>query len=223
MSEVSQQPEEAKVKGVADIVFCFDCTGSMARCIDEIKKNVDTFISGIDGTSGQTTTDWRVRVVGYRDFNVDSEKIINNMPFVTSVEEFRSQLSLLKADGGGDEPESALDAMWYIVKETDWRNRCHRIVVMFTDATSLPVHKDTVDKFSVMGDQDFLVQEMANERIKLFLFCKDCETFEDMQTLPKSYIKLYADPVKEFMTADFNDILETIAKTVSKTVTEPVL
>ena len=30
-----------KLKGVADVVFCFDCTGSMSPVIENVKANVN--------------------------------------------------------------------------------------------------------------------------------------------------------------------------------------
>lgn len=216
MPEVQQQEQAIKVKGVVDLVFCFDCTMSMDKCIDQVKNNSQAFIDELKNQA-QMVPDWRVKAMGYRDFNADNEKIINHFSFVNDVPSFQNQLSQLRADGGGDNPESTLDALWYALKETDWREtgKCHKVIVLFTDDDTHPVHQDTIDRFGIMGDMDYLLQELANNRIKLFLFAKSCDNYDRFNLLPKASIKLYPDPRAEFVNADFKELLETIAKTVS--------
>lgn len=43
---IQKRPAQMKVKGVADIVFCFDCTGSMTEIITSVKENVEKLING---------------------------------------------------------------------------------------------------------------------------------------------------------------------------------
>ena len=214
MSEVIQQSRPIKNKGVADIVFCFDCTASMQPCIDKVKDNVHAFVNALKDQP-QVVLDWRVRAMGYRDFDVDSEKIINHFPFVKDADSFKEQLDKLEATGGGDSPESTLDALWYAFKKTDWREKCHKVIVLFTDADSKPVHPETVKTLGVTGDLRFLQQELMKSRIKLFLFGLSCDIYDQLGLTPKSEIKLYPNPKKEFATADFEKLLEMIAKTVS--------
>jgi len=60
----------AKTKGVADIVFVVDITGSMAPCIDALRKNIELFVDSLsrgDGNNVAPVRDWRCKVVGYRD------------------------------------------------------------------------------------------------------------------------------------------------------------
>ena len=40
---IQQRTGDAKVKGVADIVFVFDCTGSKKPYIDNVKENVSSW------------------------------------------------------------------------------------------------------------------------------------------------------------------------------------
>jgi hypothetical protein len=61
----------AKTKGVADLVFVVDVSGSMSTCIDALRKNIEAFIDSLsrgDGNSAAPVRDWRGKVVGYRDF-----------------------------------------------------------------------------------------------------------------------------------------------------------
>ena len=36
-------------KGVADVVFCLDASGSMAPCIDAVRRNLDAFLDALAG------------------------------------------------------------------------------------------------------------------------------------------------------------------------------
>jgi len=221
MSNVVQQ-KRPKIRGVADIVFCFDCTFSMQPCIDQVKNNVQTFVHEINNQP-QTVIDWRVRAMGYRDFNFDAEKIINHFPFVNDVASFTNQLAQLRAEGGDDLPESTLDALWYALKETKWRDKCHKVIVLFTDDDTLPVHKDTIARFNIVGDVDYLVQELMVNKISLFMFAKSCDAYDMFHSLPKnSKIMMYPNPRDDFKNADFKDILSMIAKTISQTVSARV-
>ena len=72
---IQQRTGDAKVKGVADVVFLFDCTGSMAPYIENVKDNVASLIKGFNGTPN-VKLDWRVRAMGYKDFFVDKDCLI---------------------------------------------------------------------------------------------------------------------------------------------------
>ena len=99
---IQQRTGDAKVKGVADVVFLFDCTGSMAPYIENVKENVASLIKGFNGTPN-VKLDWRVRAMGYKDFFVDSDCIINDFDFTSDADSFANdQLARLDADGGGN-------------------------------------------------------------------------------------------------------------------------
>lgn len=143
--------QQQKVKGVVDIVFLLDATGSMASCIDALKDNIHAFVSGLTAPDPNGTTvvqDWRAKVVGYRDYEVDGRHALVDQPFVNSVQAIRGQLDALEADGGGDEPESLLEALYAVATmpatergaeplPDHWRYRSSamRVVVVFTDAS----------------------------------------------------------------------------------------
>ena len=63
-----------KAKGIADIVFLIDVTGSMSHCIDALQANLQSFVQvmthgdGSPNSSGPLVSDWRIKVVGYRDY-----------------------------------------------------------------------------------------------------------------------------------------------------------
>ena len=161
---IQQRTGDAKVKGVADVVFLFDCTGSMDPYIDNVKNNVASLIKGFNATAN-VKLDWRVRAMGFKDFFVDKDCLINDFLFTDDADEFaNNQLARLRADGGGDEKESALDAIWYALKRSDWRPRCTKVIVLFTDAGTKGLHNRTMDELGVVDDVPYLQQELMKNK-----------------------------------------------------------
>ena len=193
----------AKTKGVADLVFLVDVTGSMSTCIDALRKNIEAFIDSLsrgDENNAAPVRDWRGKVVGYRDIeSADGEGLpwIVDNPFVRDASALKAQLSELKAEGGGDEPESLLDALYQVASmeatpkgaqgedPTRWRYRSDaaRVVVVFTDAS----FKETMSLPAAKGGslQDVANVVMAN-RIILSLFAPNFEGYDRLSQIDKS-------------------------------------
>jgi hypothetical protein len=193
----------AKTKGVADIVFLIDVSGSMAPCIDALRMNIEAFAESLsrgDANNAAPVKDWRAKVVGYRDLNSAASEgipwIVDN-PFVRDVAAVKAQLGTLQASGGGDEPESLLDALFKVasmeavpkgsqtVDPSKWRYRSDaaRVVVVFTDAS----FKETMGIPEAKGGslQDVANVIMAN-RIILSLFAPNFEGYDRLSQIDKS-------------------------------------
>jgi hypothetical protein len=192
-----------KTKGVADIVFMIDVSGSMEPCIDALRKNIEAFgesLSHGDANNAAPVKDWRAKVVGYRDLDsAEGEGIpwIVDNPFVRDVAALKAQLGGLRAMGGGDEPESLLDALFKVatmeavpkgsqtVDPNKWRYRSEaaRVVIVFTDAS----FKETMGIPEAKGGslQDVANVVMAN-RIILSLFAPNFEGYDRLSQIDKS-------------------------------------
>ena len=215
--QIKQKTSQVKMNGVADIVFCFDCTGSMTEIIKGVKDSVDKLIEGFKTFEGDL--DWRARAMGYRDFEVDEEYLINDKPFVTTEDELRGQIDSIKAElyTGGDDPESTLDAIWYAAKKSDWRDNCHKIVIVFTDETAKPVNQKTLDEIEGSDpDLDVLAQELDSQYIKLFLWGKKDPLYDALTMIPRADIVQMENPEEYVKTMDFDKIMVTIGKTISQ-------
>ena len=216
---IQKGSEPLKIKGVADIVFCFDITGSMTDIINSVKDSVEKLVEGFATYDSSVTLDWRARVMGYRDFEEDTEYLVNDRPFVTTVEELRDQIAGMEAKEytGGDDPESTLDAIWYASKKSDWRENCHKIVVVFTDDAPKPVNEKTIKDISGADDDiEVLAQELNVKHIKLFLWGKKDPVYDALTKIPRADIVQLENPEVDFKALDFNTLMTTIGKTVSQ-------
>jgi von Willebrand factor type A domain len=211
------QQKVAKIKGVADIVFCIDATGSMQNCIDGVKNNVHNFAASIKTASANTKVNWRARILGYRDFNADTEYLLNNFDFVSTPEELKNQLDKVIAEGGDDAPESTLDAIVYATMKSNWRTPCHKTIVVFTDAPPIAhLHSKTTTELSIPDDIDLIKQTLDEKHIKLFLFGPQDPIYEEMSKWSRTVITQLENAEEGLKSADFKSILNLIAKTVSE-------
>ena len=231
-----------KTKGVADIVFLIDVSGSMAPVIDALRANIETFIDSLskgDANNAPAVKDWRGKVVGYRDIeHATAEGLpwIEDNPFVRDAVALKAQLASLRAAGGGDEPESLLDALYKVAtmeasskgaqgeEPNKWRYRSEaaRVVVVFTDAS----FKETMSLPEAKGGS---LQDVANvvmgNRIILSLFAPNFEGYDRLSQIDKSewevveYEGLSPQEALQKFTADpahFRTTLKQLAASVSK-------
>lgn len=232
----------AKTKGVADLVFLVDVSGSMSTCIDALRRNIEAFIDSLsrgDANNAAPVRDWRGKVVGYRDIEAAEAEglpwIVDN-EFVRDAAALKSQLAQLQANGGGDEPESLLDALYQVASmqatpkgsQTEdpgkWRYRSDaaRVVIVFTDAS----FKETLNIPEAKGGalQDVANVIMAN-RIILSLFAPNFEGYDRLSQIDKSewevveYEGLSPQEALQRFTSDpvnFRTTLKQLAASVSR-------
>lgn len=191
--------QRPRARGVVDIVFLIDCTGSMQPCIDSLRENISKFIDYLtvgDANNQMPVRDWRGRVIGYRDVPADGANWYVDNPFVRDANQLKSQLSGLTATGGGDEPESLLDALYKVANfgQTEkgaeenprqWRYRsgAGRVVVVFTDATYHP----TLSIPEARGGKlDDIKHACHTHRIILSIFAPDMECYNLLAAIDKS-------------------------------------
>ena len=228
-----------KTRGVADIVFLIDTSGSMAPVIDALRKNIEVFIDSLsagDANNAPPVKDWRGKVVGYSDADHDGAAWFSDAPFVRDAVALKAQLAALRAQGGGDEPESLLDALYKIATMEStpkgaqgedagkWRYRSDaaRVVIVFTDAS----FKETMTIPEAKGGalQDVANVVMAN-RIILSIFAPNFEVYDRLSQIDKSewevveYEGLSPQEALQKFTADqanFRTTLKQLAASVSK-------
>lgn len=188
-----------------DIAMLIDATGSMAPIIDEVKKNAMEFCTKFHDAmeaNGKNVDELRVKVIPFRDYAFDGAQSMSDSGFFSLPEQndvFRSYVDTISAKGGGDEPESALEAM-ALAMRSDWTTKGFKrrhVILVFTDASAVPL-KDparTASEYypanmpadlAQLGDMwSGCAQEMAGmpeERsARLVLFAPNVQPWCDMQ------------------------------------------
>ena len=231
---MSQQP---KVKGIADIVFLLDATGSMGPCIHAVKQNIKTFVQTLTTPTpngAAVVKDWRAKIVGYRDLDYTDVPAMVDNPFVASAPELEAQLDALTADGGGDEAETLLEALYMLanmpasapdepLRPDAWRhvNTGRRFIIVFTDAPfKEPLRLPRDAKI------DDVILNLMTAKIVLHMFAPATITrFETLEEVDKAL--WYKVPVKPGETAQkaleeytsdqskFEKIIQLLAKTMT--------
>tara|TARA_B100000579_G_scaffold429794_1_gene442131 strand:+ start:299 stop:970 length:672 start_codon:yes stop_codon:yes gene_type:complete len=130
-----------------DIVMCIDATGSMKPVIDMVKDNALQFDQRLKAALAEKekiVDKLRIRLVVYRDIVEDGlDNALLASDFLTlpdEQEKFRDFIESISAFGGGDEPESGLEAL-VTAMNSPWTregDKKRHLVVLFTDA---PAHK----------------------------------------------------------------------------------
>lgn len=120
----SLTPETADARGV-DFVFAFDDTGSMAEEIDGLIQRTLEF-ANIVQSSG---FDYRFALISFGD------ELRHKVDFTASASDFKAAVAALRADGGGDEPENALEALRYGVTALSHDPARRKVFVLITDAS----------------------------------------------------------------------------------------
>ena len=174
------------------------------------------------------------RVVGYQDFIADDEKDwIIDSPFVRDASALKAQFGVFEAKGGGDEPESLLDALFIVAKaeacergeaESDlkWRARGTAARVVFTDASYHPTMSIPLASGGKATDAK---NAMVQAKIRLSVFAPELPCYDELSDLPHSEFTLIplngSSPIEalEAFTrekANFKRTLEQLAKSVTQ-------
>jgi hypothetical protein len=128
-----------------DLVLCIDATASMAEILDDVKRRALDFpndlIAGMRRLSKQVTR-LRLRVIAFRDIHHDDVpfQVSDFFDLPAQSTEFEQFLNTIAAQGGGDDPESSLEAL-AIAIHSDWvtqTDKQRHAIVVFTDA---PAHR----------------------------------------------------------------------------------
>ena len=234
MSDIPES-QQVKVKGIVDIVFLMDATGSLEVCIEQVKNNLRSFIELLVGEANQAPVkEWRAKVVGFRDFEFDTEPLVDN-PFTDDPAVLEGQLSSLKAEGGGDVPESLLEGIYHCatmeqtgqgepLSPDKWRHRGSgaRVVIVFTDAPYKQTMQQPKD-----GTLDDVTNACHTNKIILQIFAPEMDCFYELGELDKADCHLFpydeSDPtgpakaLNEFTSerGNFKEMLAALAKTLA--------
>lgn len=128
-----------------DFVFCLDITGGMAPLLRNFKKaivNLHNMLEELYLEYSRKIVSLRVKIIAFRDIYFDGQYWLETSNFFSlpsQTNELLDALDSLDAKGGGDDPESSLEALALAMK-TDWvkisdlnTQRSRHVIVLFTD------------------------------------------------------------------------------------------
>lgn len=156
-----------------DFVFVLDKTGTMQRYIDAIKLNIINFTKSLL----KRNIDYRLGLILFSD---EVEKIYHP---TKNVYDFLNWISSVKAYGGNDEKENALEALAATTK-IDFRKEATRIAVMITDA---PYHQAGEQGDGRTGyTTNTLISTLQKNQIRLFAITpQDLEQYKTISQMAR--------------------------------------
>ncbi|MBC6935302.1 MAG: VWA domain-containing protein [Chloroflexi bacterium] len=119
-----------------DVLFLLDATGSMGDEIAQLQNNILNISSQI--ADRLRNADVRYGLVTYRDRG--DAYVTQTTDFTPEVSQFQASLNTVRADGGGDNPESLNEALHKAVHNVSWRgDDTVKLIFLVADA---PPHLD---------------------------------------------------------------------------------
>jgi hypothetical protein len=115
-----------------DIMFVVDVTGSMQFAITGIRDGLKDFVERLR----DNRVDAQIGLIAFRDRLAGEEPEVlsfDGESFTKDTELFINEMRHLRAGGGGDRPESSLDALW-LASRQQFRNGAVKTLLLVTDA-----------------------------------------------------------------------------------------
>lgn len=197
MSETPGQ-YSGNLRYAVDIVLCIDTTMSMRPVLENVKSSALSFherLSTVMAEKGKGISQLRVKVIAFRDYGDRADDAMEETDFLqlpVSAGAYEDFVRRLEPRGGGDAPESGLEALALAVR-SPWEkglDRRRHVVVMFTDAPAHPLRSPAAVSSgtypqSIAASEDELFEEwgyqssqssvMENSAKRLLLFAPDEE------------------------------------------------
>jgi len=215
-----------------DIVFCIDVTGSMTPIIDQVKGNALRFYDDVQSNltaKGKNVDQLRVRVIGFRDFAADGAAALDESPFFTLPDEradFSAFVNGLVAEGGGDAPESGLEAVALAI-DSPWTttgDRRRQVIVVWTDQPAQPLDPSVLppdiasrvpSDFSALTDAWEDEQgRMGSSSKRLIVFAPDGPGWSDISGVWENVVHHPSQAGGGLSEVDYGTIIDSIGNSV---------
>lgn len=132
--------QEPAAKPQVEVVFCLDTTGSMGGLIDAAKRKIWAIANQI--AAGTPTPQVKIGLVAYRD-RTDAY-VTKVFDLTDDLDSIHGQLLSLRAEGGGDFPESVNQALHEAVTKISWSKNKKTLKLIFLVGDA-PPHMDYAD------------------------------------------------------------------------------
>ena len=215
-----------------DIVFAVDVTGSMTPILDAVKANALGFYDDVQTNlteKGKNVAQLRVRVIAFRDFVADGDAALEESPFYTLPAErsgFSEFVNGLIAQGGGDAPESGLEAVALAINSpwTSTGDRRRQVIVVWTDQPAHPLDPSVVPAdlasrvpadFSALTDAWEDEQGlMGSSSKRLILFAPDGPGWSDISAVWENVVHNPSQAGNGLSEVDYGTIIDSIGNSV---------
>ncbi len=217
-------------KGVVDVVFCLDASGSMAPCIDAVRKNLDVFLDALADNANRKI-DCRIDFLAHScaedgglvrstSLNKNGADLITALygqapkphAFFTSDRDVIRK-ALRGVDVYGDEAMLiALD----MVLDFPWRPQagCHRVVVLLTDE---PLEANAIWQ-TQQPKLDAVIDKVQKLGVKLYIVGPPSSGLETLAEADKCIYQKSSQSHDGLGSIDFSKVLQQIGKSVSASV-----
>jgi hypothetical protein len=215
-----------------DIVFCIDVTGSMTPILDQVKANALRFYGDVQSNltaKGKNIDELRVRVVAFRDVVADGEQALQESPFYdlpSAQADFSDFVNGLIAEGGGDAPESGLEAV-ALAMTSSWTTRGDRrrqVVVVWTDQPAHPLDASVLPpEFADRVPADFSALTdmwedpqgpLGSSSKRLILFAPDGPGWSDISGVWENVVHHPSQAGGGLSDIDYGTIIDSIGNSV---------
>lgn len=212
----------------ADIVFVIDSTGSMGPYIQNVADNIETFSKYLESKH----VDVRMAVVEYKDITCDGKDstivhTVDGSVWHKSTAELVRTLNDVKSGvaGGGDSPETLIDALGYIVDgktfdfgREDTERETHKFAIVLSDAGFKENNNFGYNEASII---EKLKEKKINTSIITNTYKYDA--YKNMvENTEKNLLdinsKTFSDALKNLADVIFKTIMEEIKTTETKVV-----
>ena len=215
-----------------DIVFCIDVTGSMDPILDAVKANALGFYDDVQSNlvaKGKNVAQLRVRVVAFRDLVADGDAAVEESPFFALPDErarFSEFVGGLRAEGGGDAPESGLEAV-ALAMSSPWTrtgDRRRQVIVVWSDQPTHQLDASVVPadlRSRIPADFSALTDAWEDEQglmgsssKRLILFAPDGPGWSDISSVWENVVHNPSVAGGGLSDVDYGTIIDSIGNSV---------
>ncbi len=217
-------------RGVVDVVFCLDASGSMAPCIDAVRRNLGAFLDALAGDANRKI-DCRldflvhscgedgglVRSKSLRKSGEDLVRALYGQPaqphafFTADREAIRAGLRDVEVYG-----DEAMLVALDMCLDFPWRPQagCHRVVVLLTDE---PLESNAMWQ-AQQQRLDAVIDKVQRLGVKLYLVGPASPGLDTLAEADKCLFQKAAQTYDGLGSLDFAKVLGQIGKSVSASV-----
>lgn len=218
-----------------DIVLCIDVTASMLPILDTVKANALNFhkqLEDIMAEKGKAVSQVRLKAIAFRDFADNPDDAFAETEFLRfphGARVFEEFILSLSARGGGDAPESGLEALALAI-QAPWErglDRRRHVILMFTDASAHPlgavidsgayprsIARSEDELFEQWGYQSSQSAVMENSAKRLILFAPDLEPWQEIAASWNNTIFYPSEAGNGLDEWEMGEIIQTIANSI---------